>query len=143
LFGNRERAGGGTGLAQRMPDGQLFAMALQDDLHWLDERHFELAGRKDEQVQVGGHNISPQQVRGLLLQHDAVADAAVRLDVQQQPARLKAFVVPKTGVTLDFSAFETWAHAHLLQSLPPIALPSHYSYGAALPSNSMGKLSDW
>jgi long-chain acyl-CoA synthetase len=129
-----------NGINLLLPSGSMAAMAVQDQLSWVGDDCFHLAGRSDQSVQVGGHNVSPEWVRNLLLGHPAVKHASVRLDTSLQPQRLKAFVVlqapddPGVKTTL-----ENWASS----ALPWYASLHTFTYGAALPVNAMGKPSDW
>jgi long-chain acyl-CoA synthetase len=124
-------------VAARLPDGTFGQLQIQDELAWVDERHFHVGARNDNAVQVGGHNVSPAWVVGQLKQHKAVREAAVRLDSQTEPARLKAFVVLEAADQAD--AFENW----MRETLPWYACPARLTYGEELPRNAMGKLTDW
>lgn len=117
------------------------AFALQDALAWHGPRHFSVAGRLDQAVQVGGINVFPARVREVLLQHPDVADAAVRLMAVNDGARLKAFVVPRPGVdTADLpERLDIW----LAPRLSAAERPRAFALGAELPRNAQGKLVDW
>ncbi len=124
-------------LAVRLPDGSFGQLQIQDELAWVDERHFHVGTRSDCAVQVGGHNVSPAWVVSQIKQHKAVRDAAVRLDSQTQAARLKAFIVLDAADQAD--AFENW----MRETLPWYACPAKLTYGTELPRNATGKLTDW
>jgi len=117
------------------------AFVLQDALNWHSPRRFNVAGRLDQAVQVGGINVFPSRVREVLLQHPEVADAAVRLVALQDSARLKAFVVPKPDVdTVDLiQRLDSW----LAPRLSTAERPRAFVLGAELPRNAQGKLVDW
>ena len=66
-------------------------LSVQDHLVWESSLSFRVDGRQDDVVQVGGTNVSPTKVRGILRSLPAVADADVRLD----NGRLRAFLVAK------------------------------------------------
>jgi len=113
-----------------------------DLLDWMDDAAFRVRGRRDGAVQVGGHNVFPERVRACLLEHDDVADAAVRLMHPGEGDRLKAFVVPShqdADVGTLRAALEDWAAAHLT----PPEQPRAWRFGPALPRNVMGKPADW
>lgn len=113
---------------------------LPDQMTWLSQDRFMPGPRLDGAVQVGGVNVHLDQVRQRLCKHPAVADAAVRvLDIHGQ-ARLKAFVVPRDTTHTNLATeLQTWAQRHLA----PASRPVHYTVGAALPRNAMGKAADW
>lgn len=115
--------------------------ALQDALEWHSQRHFSVAGRLDQAVQVGGINVFPARVRDVLLEHPEVADAAVRLMALQDSTRLKAYVVPKPDAdTADLTQrLDTW----LAPRLSAAERPRAFALGAELPRNAQGKLVDW
>ena len=128
------------GVTLLLPDGMRVPLELQDEVQWTGVNQFELLRRTDNCIQVGGHNVSAAWVKEQLLASPAVADASVRLDTQAQLPRLKAFVVLKAPADQSQQpAFEAWA----LDKLPWYAAFSSICYGAELPRNVMGKLTDW
>ena len=114
---------------------------MQDALNWHSQRHFNVAGRLDQAVQVGGINVFPSRVRDVLLQHPEVADAAVRLMTVHDSTRLKAYIVPKLdAATTDLpQRLDTW----LAPRLSAAERPRAFALGCALPRNAQGKLVDW
>lgn len=123
-------------------DGQLAALAPQDDLAWTGARSFQVGKRRDGAVQVGGVNVFPERVRQVLLSHPDVADAAVRLMRADEGGRLKAFIVPRAAVddTVSFTdALRRWIDEALAAPERPKAI----ALGSALPRGPMGKLADW
>ncbi|MBC7609691.1 MAG: AMP-binding protein [Polaromonas sp.] len=139
LAPGRSRSAGGE-VELLLPGGALVPLGLQDEVRWTGTNQFELLGRTDSCVQVGGHNVSPAWVREQLLAYPAVEDASVRLDTAAPLPRLKAFVVLKTPSNRSQQAgLQEWA----LENLPWYAALSSICYGAELPCNVMGKPSDW
>jgi long-chain acyl-CoA synthetase len=114
---------------------------MQDALKWHSPRHFSVAGRMDQAVQVGGINVFPSRVRDVLLQHPEVADAGVRLMTVHDSTRLKAYVVPKPdAVTTDLAQrLDIW----LAPRLSAAERPRAFALGTELPRNAQGKLVDW
>lgn len=94
-------------------------------------------GRRDEAVQVAGHNVHPSAVADVLRGHPDVSAADVRLDAAA--GRLKAFVVPRPGCTPGADALRTWCR----ERLDDAATPVRFDFGAELPRGVMGKASDW
>jgi len=77
---------------------------LMDNLTVIDDETFWVNGRKDNAVQVGGHNVFPAQVRKSLLQHPSVSDCQVYLCPER--ARLIATIVPGNEAGGNFEALE-------------------------------------
>ncbi len=108
---------------------------LQDNLDWVSDRTFRVAGRKDRVIQVAGVNVNLALLRHRLLEATGADDAAVRL----ADDRLKAFiVVPERQ---EASARDA-VHA-LLKQLPAPERPVEISFGAALPRSVTGKSVAW
>ncbi|MEL6644569.1 MAG: 4-coumarate--CoA ligase [Pseudomonadota bacterium] len=115
-------------------------LVLQDELVWMDERAFRLAGRKDHAIQIAGVNVSLDHVRTTVLASPLVEAAAIR----EESGRLKAFIVPQTEIELlDEAAFVAELSAWLRGQLAAPARPVSFTLGAELPRNSMGKITDW
>jgi 4-coumarate--CoA ligase (photoactive yellow protein activation family) len=134
-------AGDGLRLLRTAADGTVSGHALQDRLEWAGAREFTVCGRLDDAVQVGGSNVFPDQVRGVLLEHPQVADAVVRLMAPAEGSRLKAYVVPAPGADPEVLRAELWRWAEARLSAP--ARPRSYTLGEGLPRNALGKLADW
>ena len=133
----------GHDLVRSLPDGTSAKSTVADHLSMhADGRQFDIGGRRDEAVQVGGTNVFPQQVAAVLSAHPLVRTAAVRSMLPHEGQRLKAFIVPAdpTACTDHLRAVLTnWIDAHLPVAQRPRAL----SFGSELPSNADGKLIDW
>lgn len=123
-------------------NGATAAIEAPDRLDWEDDRHFRVVGRRDEAVQVGGHNVHPSRVRTILMEHPWVLDAAVRQMSAAHGGRLKAFVVPHRdapGTEVLRRALTT----HLEPKLSPPERPRAYSFGETIPRDALGKAADW
>lgn len=123
------------------PDGKVSAHAIQDRLEWQSDDEFNVRGRLDEAVQVGGINVFPSQVRQILLGHPQVVDAVVRLMAPEEGSRLKAFIVSAPGANAEKLRAEIWTWAESRLNVP--SRPKAYSFGESLPRSAMGKLTDW
>jgi long-chain acyl-CoA synthetase len=117
-------------------------LKLPDHVEWLAARQFRLIGRRDGAVQVGGVNVSPARVRDILLGRPEIADAAVRLMRDDEGHRLKAFVVPR-GPAAEHTALRRKIGAWVNAELPPHERPRAITFGAKLPRDALGKLTDW
>lgn len=125
------------------PDAQVEtedgrALDIQDRIERCGPRLFRVLGRRDDAVQVGGVNVSPEKTRRCIAGIEGVADVAVRF----QDGRLHAFLVPETG-TGDDHALIARVRAVLAEALPPPARPQTVSSGLSLPRDRMGKLCAW
>jgi len=116
-----------------------------DRIQWRDAKHFLLAGRHDELVQIGGINVSLHMVAQCLASHPSVKSCAVRKMSLDEGNRLKAFVIwhdvrfafdqPSQCVEI----LETW----MAERLRPVERPKHFQFGEHLPKNTLSKLADW
>jgi long-chain acyl-CoA synthetase len=139
LFPHWMRTADGSGIMRHGLPAQT--LALPDHVDWRDDRHLLPAGRLDGAIQIGGKNVSPEDVRQTILRHPDVADCAVRgfaLDGDNARTRLKAFIVPRADCALD-CVLPSWATSNV----PELLRPSAWSFGPTLPRNDMGKLTDW
>lgn len=99
--------------------------------------HFFIHDRKKNVIISGGENIYPAEVERVLLEHPAIAEAAVvgRPDPRWQEVPI-AFVVPRSGMQADADAIERFA----LGQLARYKVPREYRFLDRLPRNAMGKV---
>ena len=114
---------------------------MPDRLAWEGDR-FRVLGRHDGVVQVGGVNVSPDEVARVLGRHPAVSAIAVRRMRPDEGERLKAFVVPAEPGT-DLGELQAELRGFAAAHLFPAQRPGVYSFGHVLPRNGMGKQADW
>ncbi|MEM1264661.1 MAG: 4-coumarate--CoA ligase [Pseudomonadota bacterium] len=119
-------------------DAKGQALALQDRIRWQGDRHFRPEGRHDGAVQVGGVNVFPNQVARVISALPNVRASSVRLGTN---GRLKAFIVPEDDVEPE--TLEENVRTRVLEALTPPERPTEFRFGAELPSNDMGKATDW
>lgn len=102
---------------------------------------FEVVGRRDGKVQVGGTNVSCAHVADVITEHPAVSACTVRRMRSDEGARLKAFIVLADAATEDSTrnALRSWMRPRL--STPET--PAHILFGPTLPRDDHGKLADW
>jgi fatty-acyl-CoA synthase len=99
--------------------------------------HFYVHERKQNLIISGGENIYPAEVERVLLQHPAVAEAAVvgAPDPKWQEVPV-ACVVPRAGVQADPAEIE----AFCLRELARFKVPRRYIFVESLPRNALGKV---
>ena len=108
------------------------------DRGWLDGEGFLfLDGRADDVIVRGGENISPGEIEAVLLDHAAVADAAVvAMPDAQWGEGVAAAIVLKPGA----QATETELQTLVKQRLRSSRVPQRILFKSALPYNETGKL---
>jgi fatty-acyl-CoA synthase len=99
--------------------------------------YFFIHDRKKNMIISGGENIYPAEVERVLLEHPAIAEAAVigRADPKWQEVPV-AFIVCRTGMQADVAAIEKFALAQLAR----YKVPREYRFVDSLPRNVMGKI---
>ncbi len=105
---------------------------------YLDEEgYLFLEGRTDDVIVRGGENMSPGEIEDVLLDHPAVADAAVVgvPDVDWGEG-VAAAIVLKEGVSASAAELQDWVKRHLRSS----RVPQLVRFEAQLPYNETGKL---
>ncbi|MBP2296923.1 AMP-binding protein [Azospirillum rugosum] len=110
-------------LARRDPDGR-----------------FRFVGRADDMIKTSGHLVGPFEVESVLLEHPAVAEAAVigRPDPVAGEV-VEAFVALKAGVVGD-DALARDLVAHARRRLGPALAPRAIAFADSLPHTRSGKI---
>jgi acetyl-CoA synthetase len=105
-----------------------------------DEGYFWLLGRVDDIMLVAGHNISTTEVESALVDHPAVAEAAVvgRTDATSGQA-IAAFVILRGG-TDPTEALSEELRDHVAKLIGPIAKPKSVLFTEELPKTRSGKI---
>ena len=107
----------------------------------LDEDgYFWLLGRVDDVMNVAGHRISTYEVESALVDHQAVAEAAVvgRRD-PREGEHIVAFVTPKASVTGDEALMQE-LREHVAKVIGKIARPHSIVFTDDLPKTRSGKI---
>lgn len=128
-------------LERSSPDAGPCPVRLEDHFHWLDDRHFLPAGRRDNAVQVGGVNVHPARIAETIKRLPGISDCAVRLMRPEEGTRLKAFIVPSDDEAVP--ELKRSLRRRLKKLLSAEECPASFRFGSSLPRNSMGKLMDW
>jgi fatty-acyl-CoA synthase len=105
--------------------------------HFDDDGLLFIDGRDDDMIVSGGENVFPGEVENLLLEHDAVVEAAVvGVPDDEYGQRLAAFVVTQPGVTVDGEELRNYVRANLAR----FKVPRDVVFVDELPRNATGKL---
>jgi acyl-CoA synthetase (AMP-forming)/AMP-acid ligase II len=109
-----------------------------NDGGFLDEGgYLFLEGRIDDVIVRGGENLSPGEIEDVLLDHPAVADAAVvGIPDEEWGEGVAAAIVLKAGATASAQELQDWVRKHLRSSRVPQVL----RFETELPYNETGKL---
>ena len=104
----------------------------------LDEDgYLFIEGRIDDIIVRGGENISPGEIEDVLLEHEAVSDAAVvGLPDEQWGEKVVAAVVCKPDAGATEAALQQWVKDRLRSS----RTPESFEFWPELPYNETGKL---
>ncbi|MGC1513781.1 MAG: AMP-binding protein [Acidimicrobiales bacterium] len=108
-----------------------------------DVGHFDAAGRlfvdgrADDMIVSGGENVFPREVEDLIAQDPSVADVVVvGVPDDEFGQRLKAFVVPSDGATVDADALRQLVRTNLAR----YKVPRDIEVREDLPRNATGKV---
>jgi O-succinylbenzoic acid--CoA ligase len=126
--------------------GPIVAAGAASEDGWLhtgdlgefdDRRGLAITGRKSDTIVTGGENVAPTEVEGVLLEHPAVADAAVhpRPDPEWGEA-VVATVVLRNGAAVSPEELQ----AHCAARLARFKIPKAVSFADQLPRTASGKL---
>ena len=105
----------------------------EDGFHWL-------LGRIDDVINVSGHRLGTAEIESALVEHPAVAEAAVvgfPHDVKGQG--IYCYVTLKSGVE-PTEDLRKELRRHVRQVIGPIATPDHIQFADALPKTRSGKI---
>jgi O-succinylbenzoic acid--CoA ligase len=104
----------------------------------LDEQgRLTITGRKADTIITGGENVAPTEVEGVLLQHPAVADAAVFARPDREWGEVVvATVVRRNGLSVGGNELR----AFCAERLAGYKVPRHIRFAGRLPRTEAGKL---
>jgi acetyl-CoA synthetase len=104
------------------------------------EGYFWLLGRVDDIMLVAGHNISTMEVESALVDHPAVAEAAVIGKTHEVKGQaISAFVIIRSGFEVHDQLVDE-LKAHVAHKIGPIARPDDLIIAAELPKTRSGKI---
>ncbi len=114
---------------------------LTGDLAMRDaDGYYWFVGRADDLIKSSGHLIGPFEVESALIEHPAVAEAAV-IGIPDETAGevVKAFVTLKSGYDAS-EALERELRGHARKRLGPAVAPREIVFRDALPRTRSGKI---
>jgi benzoate-CoA ligase len=102
--------------------------------------YYTYAGRSDDMIKVSGQYVSPIEVENVLIQHEAVLEAAViGVADDQGLVKTKAYVVLRPGYQPDDQTGAA-LQAYVKQHLAPFKYPRHITFTEELPKTATGKI---
>jgi benzoate-CoA ligase len=105
-----------------------------------EDGYFTYCGRSDDMLKVGGIFVSPFEVEGALLAHEAVLEAAVIGQPDEQGLiKPKAYIVVKPGIEAG-EALALSLQNHVKERLAPYKYPRWIDFIAELPKTATGKI---
>lgn len=114
---------------------------LTGDLAKKDEDgYYWFVGRADDIIKTSGHMVGPFEVESAVMEHAAVAEAAVIGKPDPMIGELvKAFVVLKTGFTAS-EELQLEIIGHARKKLGPAVAPKEITFVEGLPKTKSGKI---
>jgi len=119
-------------------DGQVYFAG--DSCRRDEDGYFWIMGRVDDVLNVSGHRLGTAEIESALVQHEAVAEAAVvgRPDDLKGQA-VVAFVTVKSGIEIS-DALEKELRDFVGQQIGALAKPDEIKIAEALPKTRSGKI---
>ena len=108
------------------------------DRGWIDaDGYLFIEGRADDTIIRGGENLAPAEIEDVLLDHPAVADAAVvGVPDEQWGQHIAAVIVARPGHPTDASELRSWVRSRLRGAKTPALIV----FRDSLPHTPTGKL---
>lgn len=105
-----------------------------------DDGYYTYAGRSDDMIKVSGQYVSPVEVENILVQHEAVLEAAV-IGVPDHDGlvKTKAYVVLRPGFAPDAHTGAE-LQRYVKQHLAPFKYPRQIDFTDELPKTATGKI---
>ncbi|MFE5594618.1 amino acid adenylation domain-containing protein [Streptomyces sp. NPDC056549] len=109
-----------------------------DQAAWTPGGELDFLGRIDDQVKIRGHRIELGEIEAALLEHPALAQAAVAVRTEEDGEPfLAGYLIPATGARPPAPAD---LREHLLRTLPAAMAPQRWLVMERLPLTPNGKL---
>jgi len=129
-------------------DPDRTASVLHDNLYWTGDRavrdedgYFYFIGRSDDVILSAGYRIGPFEVESALIEHHAVAEAAVVSSPDRVRGEVvKAFVILSSHFTGDKDTLVKELQDHVKETTAPYKYPRKIEFVASLPKTVSGKI---
>lgn len=111
-----------------------------DGARWDEDGYFWIVGRVDDVINVSGHRLGTMEIESALVDHPAVAEAAVIGKAHEIKGQaISAFVTLKEGIVGTPQLAEE-LKAHVAKKIGAIARPDDIFFTAELPKTRSGKI---
>jgi len=102
-----------------------------------EEGYLYIVSRKSDMIKSGAHRIGPKEIEDILMEHDAVIEAAVfGVEDELLGEAIAACAVCKAGAACT----EKELRLHCKNCLPAFKVPHHIIFASALPKTTTGKI---
>ncbi|RKO66096.1 acetate--CoA ligase [Desulfofundulus salinus] len=111
-----------------------------DGARWDEDGYFWIMGRVDDVINVSGHRLGTMEIESALVDHPAVAEAAVIGKAHEVKGQaVSAFVTLKEGFQGTPQLIEE-LKAHVVKKIGALARPEDIFFTAELPKTRSGKI---
>ncbi|SHI38067.1 acetate--CoA ligase [Desulfofundulus thermosubterraneus] len=111
-----------------------------DGARWDEDGYFWIMGRVDDVINVSGHRLGTMEIESALVDHPAVAEAAVIGKAHEVKGQaVSAFVTLKEGVQGTPQLIDE-LKAHVVKKIGALARPEDIFFTAELPKTRSGKI---
>lgn len=99
--------------------------------------YFYIVGRKGDMIIASGYNIYPREIEEVLYEHKGIQEAVIAgIPDPYRGETVKAYIVPKEGVTLDEEELNQFCR----KQLAAFKVPKVYDFRTELPKTAVGKI---
>ncbi|WP_261574473.1 acetate--CoA ligase [Frankia gtarii] len=102
--------------------------------------YFWIIGRIDDVINVSGHRLSTAEVESAIVAHEAVAEAAVVAQADEQTGQAIVAFVTLAGERVGDSAVEAELREHVARRIGKLARPRRIVWADDLPKTRSGKI---
>jgi acetyl-CoA synthetase len=111
-----------------------------DGARWDEDGYFWIMGRVDDVINVSGHRLGTMEIESALVDHPAVAEAAVIGKAHEVKGQaVSAFVTLKEGIQGTPQLIDE-LKAHVVKKIGALARPEDIFFTAELPKTRSGKI---